>query len=228
MEIIIGRDKDTRKLCVLKDGKTTLFGAAGSVPMDVSRQHLSLQSMGGGKWQAKNLNDFNVTFVNGVPIEKKVISENDKVELGNSHYAFSWSALQELKEETIDLKALKKIWDEYQEEDIAIRNRQKNNGLLASIPLGFSMLGGIIAGVAPEIRVVALFFTGIAFLVFIYGLYKRSQDNSTVELKRLQEEFERKWVCPKCKRPLNFRSYTVLEQNDACPFCKTKFKNSIS
>ena len=224
MAIIIGRDQDTRKLCIIKDGKTTFYGAEGSVPMDVSRQHLSLQSMGGGKWQAQNLNDRNVTFVNGVTIEKKVISEIDKVELGNSHYSFSWAALQEPKEETIDLHILKKIWDEYQQKDIAIRNRQKNNGLLASIPLGFSMLGGIIAGVAPEIRVVALLFTGIAFVVFLYGLYKRSQDNSTIELKNLQEDFERKWVCPKCKRPLNFRSYTVLEQNDACPYCKTKFK----
>ena len=36
---------------------------------------------------------------------------------------------------------------------------------------------------------------------------------------------DRSWVCPKCKRPLTcFRSYTILSQNDACPFCKTKFK----
>ena len=224
MEIIIGRDQQTRQLCIVANGVTKQYGQPNSVPMDVSRHHISLQPIGARRWQIKNLNERNVTFVNGIAIESKTISENDRIELGNSHYLFSWSILQEPKEETIDLKVLKKIWNKYQEEDIAIRNRQKNNGLLASIPLGFSMLGGIIAGVAPEIRVVALFFTGIAFLVFIYGLYKRSQDNSTVELKRLQEEFERKWVCPKCKRPLNFRSYTVLEQNDACPFCKTKFK----
>ena len=51
------------------------------------------------------------------------------------------------------------------------------------------------------------------------------QVNSTIELKRLQEDFDQKWVCPKCKRPLTcFRSYTILSQNDACPFCKTKFE----
>lgn len=224
MEIIIGRDQQTRQLCIIKDGTTRLYGQTGSVPMDVSRHHISLQPAGNGKWVIKNLNERNATFVNGISIESKTISEQDKVELGNSHYLFSWAALQEPKVETIDIRPLKKIWDDYQQEDIAIRNRQKNNGLLASIPLGFSMLGGIIAGVAPEIREVALVFTGIAFLTFIYGLYRRSQDNSTIELKRLQEDFERKWVCPKCKRPLNFRSYTVLEQNDACSYCKTKFK----
>lgn len=224
MEIIIGRDQQTRQLCVVKDGNSKLYGQPNSVPMDVSRHHISLQPVGTGKWQIKNLNERNVTFVNGIAVENKIISENDKVELGNSHYLFQWDALSEPKVETIEIRPLKKIWDDYQQEDITIRNRQKNNGLLASIPLGFSMLGGIIAGVAPEIREVALVFTGIAFLIFIYGLYRRSQDNSTIELKRLQENFERKWVCPKCKRPLNFRSYTVLEQNDACPYCKTKFK----
>ena len=225
MEIIIGRDQQTRQLCIVKDGNSKLYGQPNSVPMDVSRHHICLQPAGNGKWQIKNLNERNVTFVNGIAVESKTISEKDKIELGNSHYLFQWDALNEPKVETIDIRSLKKVWDDYQQEDTAIRNRQKNNGLLASIPLGFSMLGGIIAGVAPEIREVALVFTGIAFLLFIYGLYRRSQDNSTIELKRLQEDFDQKWVCPKCKRPLTcFRSYTILSQNDACPFCKTKFK----
>jgi hypothetical protein len=225
MEIIVGRNQQTRQLNIIKDSVERAYGQPNSVPTDVSRHHLSLQPAGAGKWQVKNLNERNVTFVNGIAIESKTVSESDKIELGNSHYLFQWDALNEPKVETIDIRSLKKIWDDYQQEDTAIRNRQKNNGLLASIPLGFSMLGGIIAGVAPEIREVALVFTGIAFLLFIYGLYRRSQDNSTIELKRLQEDFDQKWVCPKCKRPLTcFRSYTILSQNDACPFCKTKFK----
>ena len=152
MEIIIGRDQQTRQLCVVKDGNSKLYGQPNSVPMDVSRHHISLQTAGNGKWQIKNLNERNVTFVNGIAVESKTISEKDKIELGNSHYLFQWDALNEPKVETIGIRSLKKIWDDYQQEDTAIRNRQKNNGLLASIPLGFSMLGGIIAGVAPEIR----------------------------------------------------------------------------
>ncbi|SFW15983.1 FHA domain-containing protein [Prevotellaceae bacterium HUN156] len=225
MEIIIGRDQQTRQLCVIKDGNSRLYGQSNSVPMDVSRHHFSIQPAGAGKWIVKNLNERNVTFVNGLAIESKTISENDKIELGNSHYLFSWAALQEPKVETIDIKSLKRVWDEYQENDISIRNHQKTNGLWASIPLGFSMFGGIIAGVAPDIREVALVFTGIAFVTFLYGLYKRSQDNSTIELKENQDDFDRKWICPKCKHPLTcFRSYTILSQSDACPYCKTKYK----
>lgn len=224
MEIIIGRDQQTRQLCVIKDGNSRLYGQSNSVPMDVSRHHFSLQAAGAGKWIIKNLNERNVTFVNGLAIESKTISENDKIELGNSHYLFSWSALQEPKVETIDIRSLKVVWDNYQQNEIEIRNRQKNTGLWASVPLGFSMLGGLIAGVAPEIREIALLFTGIAFVLFLYGLYRRSQDNSTVELKANQEEFDSKWVCPKCGRPLTAKNYTVLSKLDGCPFCKTKFK----
>ncbi len=225
MEIIIGRNQNTRQLTVVKDGVEKNYGQANSVPMDVSRHHISLVPAGSGKWKIKNLNERNVTFVNGIAVESKTISESDKVELGNSHYLFSWAALQEPKEETIDIRPLKVVWDNYQQNEIEIRDRQKDNGLWASVPLGFSMLGGLIAGVAPEIREIALLFTGLAFLLFIYGLYRRTKDNSTVELKANQEEFEMKWVCPKCKHPLTcFRSYIILSQSDACPYCKTKYK----
>ena len=225
MEIIIGRNQQTRQLSITKDGATKNYGQPNSVPMDVSRHHISLEPAGAGKWRIKNLNERNVTLVNGIEIESKTISESDKVELGKSHYLFIWDALSEPKEETIDISKLKVVWDTYQQNDIEIRDRQKNNGLLASVPLGFSMLGGIIAGVAPDIREVALLLTGIAFLVFLFGLYRRSQDNSTVELKENQDEFDRKWICPKCKHPLTcFRSYTILSQNDSCPFCKVKYK----
>ena len=224
MEIIIGRNPNTRQLAIIKDGKQLLYGATNSVPMDVSRHHMSLKSVGTGKWLIKNLNENNVTFVNGIAVESKTISESDKVELGNSRYLFSWTALQEPKVETVDIRPLKQVWEDYQQKNFSIKEHQKNMGLLASIPLGFSMLGGVIAGIASEIQGIALTFSGVAFIIFLYGWYKRSQDNSNIEFNANQEDFERKWICPKCKRPLNFRSYTILEQNDACPYCKTKFK----
>ena len=224
MDIIIGRNQTTRQLNIVKDGNAFTFGKSGSVPMDVSRQHISLKSIGEAKWQLRNLNEKNVTFVNGVAVESKAVSSSDKVELGNSHYLFPWESLKEPKAEEVDIRPLKRIWDEYQQEEISIRKRQKNNGLLASIPLGFSMLGGIIAAVAPEIRIVAIAFTLIAFIVFIYGLFRRSQDNSIVELKNLEHKYSLKYCCPKCKHSFPLRHYDIITQNDVCPFCKTKLK----
>ena len=128
MEIIIGRDPNTRQLCVIKDGVTTKKGNAGSVPMDVSRHHISLQPAGNGKWQIKNLNEQNVTFVNGIAVESKTISESDKIELGNSHYLFLWATLQEPKVETVDIRPLKRIWDDNQKlnDNAEIRKHKLN------------------------------------------------------------------------------------------------------
>ncbi len=225
MEIIIGRNQQTRQLNVIKDGKEKIYGNAGSVPMDVSRHHISLQTAGAGKWQIKNLNERNVTFVNGIAVESKTISENDKVELGNSHYLFPWDALQEPKVEAADIRPLRKVWEEYNKENIRIRKQQKNIGLLASIPMGFTMLGGLIAGVGPEeIRGVAYLFTAIALLIMLYGFYRRFNDNSIEKQEELKKKLQRNYTCPKCGHFLGFQDYEVLTQSDACPYCKTKYK----
>ena len=225
MEIIIGRDQQTRQLCIIKDGNSKLYGQVGSVPMDVSRHHISLQPTGAGKWQIKNLNERNVTFVNGIAVESKTISESDKVELGNSHYLFPWTALQETKVETADIRPLQRVWDEYNQENIRIRKQQKSIGLLASIPMGFTMFGGLIAGVGPEeIRGVAYVFTVIALLIMLYGLYRRFTDCSIEEQEELKKKFQRNYVCPKCRRFLGFQDYEILTQSDVCPYCKTKYR----
>lgn len=225
MEIIIGRDQQTRQLSIIKDGNLKLFGLPGSVSMDVSRQHISLQPAGTGKWQIKNLNERNVTFVNGIAVESKTISESDKVELGNSHYLFSWAALQEPKVKTVDIRPLRRVWEKYNQENIHIRKQQKNIGLLASIPMGFTMLGGLIVGVGPEeIRGVAYFFTAIALVIMLYGFYRRFNDNSIEEQEELKKKLQRNYTCPKCGHFMGFQDYEVLAQSDACPYCKTKYK----
>lgn len=224
MEIIIGRDSQTRRLSVSKDGKITLYGNAGSVPMDVSRHHLSLLSAGAGKWQAKNMNDQNVTFVNGISIESKVISENDRIELGNSHYLFSWAALQEPKVETIDISPLKQVWDEYNSSNKKIRKRQKDIALLASVPIGISMFGGLLSSIAPSnLKPYAYVFTAVALMVMLYGFYRRWTDNSIEEQEEIRRVFQRRYVCPKCHHFIGFQDYDILIQNDACPYCRTKY-----
>ena len=225
MEIIIGRDQNTRQLSIVKDGNSKLYGQPNSVPMDVSRHHISLQPAGNGKWQIKNLNERNVTFVNGIAVESKTISESDKIELGNSHYMFSWSALQEPKVETVDIRQLKRVWDEYNNANIEIRKRQKNIGLLASIPIGITMLGGLLSGVAPDdLKPFAYVFTAIALIVMLYGFYRRFTDNSIEEQEEIKKTFQRRYVCPKCGHFMGFQDYEILTQSDACPYCKTKYQ----
>ena len=223
--MIIGRDSQTRQLAIIKDGQTILYGHPGSVPMDVSRQHMSLQQLGNGKWLIKNLSNHNVTFVNGLSVESKTITDSDKVELGNSHFLFRWEALQSPKEETVDIRRLEKVWKDFNSTNIEIQRRQKSIGLLASIPVGITMLGGLVASMASEeVKPYAYVFTAIALVVMIYGWYKKFTDNSIEERESVRKSFQRNYVCPKCGHFMGFQDYDILIQNDMCPYCKTKYK----
>lgn len=224
MEIIIGRNASTRQLSILKGDKQLTYGTPNSVPMDVSRHHISLSPVGEGKWLIKNLNEQNITLVNGLAVESKTVSESDKIELGNSHYLLSWDAVRGPKVETVDIRPLKMVWQTYNQNNIDLRKKQKNIGLLASLPIAFTMLGGLLSGVASEaFRPYAYFFTGIAFLVMVYGLYRRATDNSVDEQERIKKDFQHNYICSKCHRFLGFSDYEILSQNDACPYCKAKF-----
>ena len=225
MEIIIGRDQQTRQLSIVKDGVTKHYGQPGSVPMDVSRHHLSLQPIDEGKWKIKNLNEQNVTFVNGIAIESKNISENDKVELGNSHYLLNWEALSEPKEETVDIRPLKIIWKEYDEKkfDSQIAERKFNaarsaTGIITMLAIACS----IILGHGPIYIILYALAIGIS-LAFTYLAYKKSTEVPKQQ-RELTKRFQQTYICPKCGHFMGFQDYDILIQSDACPYCKTKYK----
>ncbi len=225
MEIIIGRDQNTRQLNINKDGQTKLYGQPGSVPMDVSRNHASLQPMGGGRWQIKNLNDRNVTFVNGIAVESKTISKSDRIELGNSHYLFHWDALQEPKVETVDIRPLKKIWTSYDEQkfDTQIAERKFNaarsaTGIITMLAIACS----IILGHGPIYIMIYAIAIGVS-AAFTYQAYVKSTDIPKQQ-RDLTKRFQQQYICPKCGHFMGFTDYDILIQNDACPYCKTKYK----
>ena len=214
MEIIIGRDQNTRQLSITKDGTNKTYGKPGSVPMSVSRHHISLQPVGVGKWHIKNLNERNVTLVNGIAVESKTISENDKVELGNDHYLFSWDALSEPKVETIDIRPLKKVWDDYKNKTSELNMATQKFNIARSATGIITMLAiacGFVIGHGP----IYILFYGVAIALSLCFLYKAWTDVSRTQERRdeFQEEFDSKWVCPKCGRPLTAKNYIILSKH---------------
>ena len=225
MEIIVGRDQQTQQLCVIKDGSRKLYGQPGSVPMDVSRQHLSLQPADGGKWLVKNLNERNVTFVNGIAVENKTVSEQDKVELGNSRYLFPWDSVGEPKEESIDIRPLNSIWQEYDHQRIALQIAERKfnaarsaTGIITMIAIACSLMLG--HGTIYLILYALAIGISVAFTVIAY----RKSTEVPQRQHDLNKQFQQRYVCPKCGHFMGFQDYDVLVQNDACPYCKTKFK----
>ena len=227
MEIIIGRDQQTRQLSLVKDGNSKLYGQPNSVPMDVSRHHISLQPAGNGRWQIKNLNERNVTFVNGIAIESKTISESDKVELGNSHYLFHWDVLQEPKVEMIDISPLQRIWNEYDEKRLELQIAERKFNAARSATGIITMLAiacSLILGHGPIYLVLYALAIGIS-VVFTYQAYQKSSEVPRQQ-KEMNKDFQRRYVCPnpKCGHFMGFQDYEILAQNDACPYCKMKYK----
>ena len=225
MEIIIGRDQQTRKLCIMKDGKPQLYGKEGSVPMNVSRQHLSMQPLGEGEWQLRNIKENNVTFVNGISIESKIVTETDKIELSESRFPFPWAALIEPEIETVDIRPLKKIWDDYDEKRVQhqIAERKFNatrsaTGIITMLAIACS----IILGHGPIY--IGLYAIAIGISVFLtYQAYKKSSEVPRQQ-REMNKVFQQRYVCPKCGHFMGFQDFEVLKQGDSCPYCRTKYK----
>ena len=226
MEIIIGRDQKTRQLSVVKDGKQNLFGPVGSVPMDVSRHHISLQPAGNGKWLIKNLNERNVTFVNGIAVESKTISESNKVELGNSHYLLSWAALQEPKVEAIDIRPLKQVWEEYDKGILALDIEERKFNVIRSATGIISMSAIACAFIFGQGSTLQMILYGLAIGISVIFFVVAHNKAAEVPLKRreIKRHFEDNYVCPKCHQFMGYQGYNILSQNDVCPKCRTKLR----
>lgn len=240
MDIIIGRHPNTRQLNIIKGTTQTSYGQANSVPMDVSRQHLSLSPLGGGKWLLKNLNEKNVTFVNGLAAESKTVSESDKIELGNSHYLLSWDAVRGPKVETVDIRPLKIVWETYQQENdkneirkqkLAFQ-KQKQNILrgLTGIFIPLAIVLSIYSGRENPLYIVLYCLPPLITLIMTISQYNgiKNEEEAIVKEKEKRRErdiaFRRDYSCPKCKKYLSM-PYDVLERYDNCPYCKAKFTN---
>ena len=225
MELIIGRDGATAKLKVVDGTQVKLYGEAASVPGDVSRQHCQLTAIDDNTFVIKNIKAANVTWVNGIEIQTKRITRDDKVQLGQSRYELPLNEiLEQVKPNIVDITPLKAVWEKYNASTIAIRKRQQTNNLLSRIPIFMTMLGGVLIALNEAIRPYSITFTVIALLIMAYGFYRQATDRAIDKQEQLKKQFQRDYVCPKCGRFLGFLDYDLLRQNNNCPGCKAKYK----
>ena len=116
MEIIIGRKPETNQLKIVIGKQAKVCGTENSVPNSVSRTHFCLTSLEGGGFMLTNLNPANETFVNGVSVESEKVTQQDKIELGAAHYVFDWGYIAEVSPVLVDIRPLRKVWEEYNRE----------------------------------------------------------------------------------------------------------------
>ncbi|MCH5225417.1 MAG: FHA domain-containing protein [Muribaculaceae bacterium] len=260
-EIFVGRESGTDRLLVYLsiNGqiKVVHIGNPGSVPKSVSRAipnqnkaHISIKIDDNGNINVSNLKPENVTFVNGSPIVSKRISEDDKVELGADHYQLPLNILLQSAQKlgqplepnptpkpevkTFNITHLEKVWNDFHEGDLAIKDKQHKMGLQQRIPIFFTIGAGALTSVAWSlgwgewIRIVSICLTGIGLLLMIYFFIQSSKFNPVRETDKLREDFQNRYVCPnpECHRFLGNYSYTMMKNQFKmeCPYCKSKFK----
>ena len=227
MEIIIGRDKQTSKLRMSIGQQIKLFGTNGSVPLSVSREHLSLTVNADGTYKIKNLNAQNSTFVNGVSVESKTVTEKDSIELGADLYVLDWSYVNELKPKVADIRHLQGVWDEYNKGELELKVKERKANALRS-GTGLLTMGAIAVGFIlgrEQAGAIYMILYGIAILVSVLFFVKSLRDAGKIPQQRQQQKdkFQHDYTCPNCGRFLS-QPYDQVKLMDNCPYCKVMFR----
>lgn len=149
------------------------------------------------------------------------------------------------KVESVDIRPLKKVWDNYQrenEQQVEIRKQQlaikkqlyqKQNLLrrLTGVFILLAILLSVFAGGRDNPMFIILYsLPGLITLLMTISQYRDiKEDEQSIITDREQKKerdlkFLRDYSCPnpKCGKYLNM-PYDVLERYDSCPYCKCRF-----
>lgn len=222
MEIIIGRDPKSGKMAMTVDGNEQPSSTSDTLPITIASQQCKL-TVQNGKILLRNLDINNYTYVNGQAIETKAISKNDKIELGNDHYLLDWAILNPFM--PTDISHLQKVWEDYEYENINLQIKERKFNAIRSATGIFTMVAialSIATGGKSNWYFVLYGFAILASVIFFVKAYL---DSSKIPQKRLEltRQFQRDYVCPRCKHSMGTQPYEFLAQNSHCPYCKTQF-----
>ncbi len=234
MEIIIGREEGARRLHCVAGGREFNIGAAGSVPLSVSRQHCKL-TVNGSDITIENIKVQNITFVDGNQIVSKTISATSKVQLSEERFLIPLQQILQLatggkvgapEVPTFSLKPLEAVWQAYDRRIVNIQNKAAkfaNKQRLQGILSMAGMLVGIITIIPIVVRIVIIV---AALLLAIYFFWKGSRDETVQQqIHDVHDEFLRKYKCPnpKCGKPFGYVNYESIKYNKQCFACGCKY-----
>ena len=231
MEIIIGRKPETNQLKITIGKQAKVCGTENSVPNSVSRTHFSLTAVEGGGFTLKNLNPANETFVNGVSVESKQVTQQDKIELGASRYVFDWGLIAEVSPVLIDIRPLHKVWNDYHKEKMKIQVQQGRFNAIKSLS-GLLSMGAMAAMFLSKeedgginLRMV-LYGLGALFTLVVLVISFVNASKIPEKQEAIDRKFRKRYICPnpKCGHFMGNQPYDILAQGKACPYCRAQFK----
>lgn len=133
--------------------------------------------------------------------------------------------------EIVYISHLENVWMQYKSSKAALKKRQKKISLIKGAYMPIVVLSGILGylfdffewGKSVSLAISMMMYA-IAAIFLFYGFYKTYTDHTSEESEALDEDFRRKYVCPKCRRFLGFTPFNEIILNNKCPHCKSIWK----
>lgn len=225
-EIIIGRDGTTGKLRLTAGKQTSTFGESDSVPRSVSQEHARLTIGDDGTLVLTNLNPENDTYVNHRGIECKLISEGDRIQLGNDHYRLGWDMLKPFIPRLVDISPLEQVWKDYQRKRLQMQIRERRFNALRSatgLITMFAVVLGAFTGRDNPLFMTLYIAAAVISLVFFFIAFRVSSKIPMLQ-NQLTEDMKHRYKCPACGALLTLQDYDMLRQTKGCPHCGISWK----
>jgi pSer/pThr/pTyr-binding forkhead associated (FHA) protein len=212
---------------------------------DISGHHARVTLTGSGNFLVEDLNSTNGTFVNGYRINKATISLKDELRLSqytiiNLAEIFNLAKQNtkqpkdDPKDFTQEFSVLKKVWDKYQKDRIAItRAHQRRTTLVRSgitlapliiwYVLQFTVNENSAAGKVIRSNYIVFSVLGSTIAMLFTGNMSPLE-----ELMQLDEDFRVKYVCPnsQCRTQLGNVPWQSYENQGKCFRCGAKYSNN--
>ncbi len=227
---IIGREKnsDQPRIQITTNDHIDFIGKPGIADKSISREHCRLVRQDDGCLYIENIKPGLCTYVNGLLVEKKIITMDDRIELGKNKLRIDLSVIFEPSKDMYAIDHLKSVWDNYQKEKLDMQIKERRWNAIRSgtgIFTGVSMLLAIVPGMG-DIRYIFLVISLLLTLYFFVVALRKSS-KIPMQINQLDENFHDDYVCPnpKCRRFLGYTPYKDIKKMTSCPSCRVNYKD---
>ncbi len=251
ISIFIGRDPASSALAIFvdADGQRKIADVSSvPIPNSVSRINpqnntahcqIDIDSQG---MTITNLKSTNVTSVDGLQVQSKRINESSKITLGSGNYLLDLTAVlnvaskltnfsnplaqpssnQTPTNKPYSITHLKNVWNDQKEARRKVQEKQRQINLIRTGCGIFTMCA------MPCIFLFGpfgYFLTAIGIAGNIYSFVGLKNTDPNEQYDKINEDFQRRYVCPNCDCFLGNMSYEMIirQYKDKCPYCKCQF-----
>ncbi len=249
--ILIGRESAQGRLLVAISGSSMTVGGTNSVPSSVSRckpaeniAHCKISIDQSGNMVIANIKPQNVTYVDGLQVESKKITEHSTIALGRDKYSVSVHLILEAASKLVptspspsqpaiqstaskkvyNISHLEHVWIDTQDKRRKIQSTQRRINLIRSGCGIFTMCAmPCIYFLGP----IGYVLTAIGIIGNIYSFVGLKGGDPSLELERISEDMQDRYVCPNpdCNKFLGNMSYKLIKRQYSmhCPYCKCEY-----